>query len=121
MPERANSPGIPSSMRIVRLFGRVDRTSAAPETSTTETLVAASEQGPSDFGVGLGLNELTWVHAKPSAMEVDGRDEASQVSIAGGAALEGDDFAVESLGDGVGDVLAAVVHDVVQALADQTP
>ena len=74
--------------------------------------------GPSDFGVGIGLNELTRVHVESSAVEVDGSDEAVQVSIAGGTSFEGHDFAVESLGDGVGDVMAAVVHDVVQAFAD---
>ena len=51
-------------------------------------------------------------------MEVDGGDEAVQVSIAGGTSFEGHDFAVESFRDGVGDVMAAVVHDVVQAVAD---
>lgn len=51
-------------------------------------------------------------------MEVDGGDEAVQVSIVGGTSFEGHDFAVEPLGDGVGDVMAAVVHDVVQAFAD---
>ena len=74
--------------------------------------------GPSDFGVGIGLNELSWVHVEPSAMEVDGGDEAVQVSIAGGTSFEGHDFAVESFGDGVGEVMAAVVHDVVQAFVD---
>ena len=74
--------------------------------------------GPSDFGVGLAQNELSWVHVESTAVEVDGSDEAVQVSVASGPSFEGHDFAIESLGDGVGDVMAAVVDDVVQAFAD---
>ncbi len=48
-------------------------------------------------------------------MEVDGRDESLQISMAGSSSFEGHDFAAEPLGDGIG----VCVENVVQAFVDQ--
>ena len=48
-----------------------------------------------------GLNECFWLDVEFCAMEVDGGDEAVQVSVVGGMSFQGHEFAVEALGDGV--------------------
>jgi hypothetical protein len=58
------------------------------------------------------LPESSWVEIQPSAVEVDRIIEVVGVSEAAAFSFDGHDFAVESLGCAVVDLVRAVTHHV---------
>ena len=61
---------------------------------------------------------LLWVEAEATAVEEDGCFEVLTVSEATDSSLDGHDFAVHAFGNGVGDSVSAIAHDILQTLLD---
>ena len=61
---------------------------------------------------------VLWVEAEATAVEEDGCFEVLTVSEATDSSLDGHDFAVHAFGNGVGDSVSAIAHDILQTLLD---
>ena len=61
---------------------------------------------------------LLWVEAEATAVEEDGCFKVLTVSEAADSSLDGHDFAVHAFGNGVGDSVSAIAHDILQTLLD---
>jgi hypothetical protein len=61
---------------------------------------------------------LLWVEAEATAVEEDGCFKVLTVSEATDSSLDGHDFAVHAFGNGVGDSVSAIAHDILQTLLD---
>ena len=68
-------------------------------------------------GVSMVLPVLQWLKAELSAEEEDACAIILEGAEAAGIGLDGLDFTVESLGQGVGDPVAQVGEDVLQGVA----
>ena len=61
-----------------------------------------------------------WVEAEATAVEKDGGFEVLSVPEATDSSFDGHDFAVHALGYSVGDLVSAIVHDILQTFPDRS-
>ena len=66
----------------------------------------------------LVLPGISWVEAQTAAMEVDSGFEVLDIPESTRSSLDGHDFAVHAFGNGVGDSVSAIAHDILQTLLD---